>query len=117
MEFAKTVFKQKSKEKKTYFDKLSKKITLSDPKKRFFVTVFFLMMDILFCQQINRFEGMKSVVTSYQVSEPSFLLNASHLNFDVEARKFSNKFSDNVSPLFLAKCSPLKRRLEKRLLI
>ena len=43
---------------------------------------------------------MKSVVTSYQVLEPSFLSNTSHLNLEVQARKFSNKFSDNVSPFF-----------------
>ena len=58
-------------------------------------------MDILSGQLINRFERMKSVVTSYQVLEPSFLSNASHLDLEVEARKFFNKFSDNVSPLFL----------------
>ena len=58
-------------------------------------------MDIvLSCQPINRFEGMKSVVTSYQVLKSSFLSHAFHLDLDVEARKFSNKFSDNVCPLF-----------------
>ena len=30
----------------------------------------------------------------------SFLSNASHLDLEVEARKFSNTFFDNVSPLF-----------------
>ena len=58
------------------------------------------MLDILSCQLINRFEGMKLVVTSYQILEPSFLSNAFHLDLEVEARKFSNKFSENVSPLF-----------------
>ena len=58
------------------------------------------MMDIPSCQLINRFEGVKSVVTSYQVLEPSLLSNASHLDLEVEARKFSKKFFDNVSPLF-----------------
>ena len=100
MGFAKTVLKQKSKENKAYFDQISEGITLSNPKKRFCVTVFLPMMDILSYQLINRIEGMKSVVTSYQVLEPSFLSNASHLHLEVEARKFSNKFSDNVSPLF-----------------
>ena len=101
MGFAKTVFKQKSKENKSlYFDEISEGITLSDPKKRFCVTVFLPMMDILFCQLINRFEEMKSVVTSYQVLEPSFPSNASHLDLEVEARKYSNKFADNVPPLF-----------------
>ena len=66
------------------------------------------MMDILFCQLINRFEGMKSVVTSYQVLKPSFLLNASHLDFEVEARKFLNKFSDKVSPLFPSQMFSIK---------
>ena len=58
------------------------------------------MMDIHSYQLINGFTGMKLVVKSYQVLEPSFLSNASHLDVEVEARKFSNKFSDNVSLLF-----------------
>ena len=100
MGFAKTVLKQKSKENKAYFDQISEGITLSNPKKRFCVTVFLPMIDILSYQLINYIEEMKSVVMSYQVLEPSFLSNASHLHLEVEARKFSNKFSDNVSPLF-----------------
>ena len=106
---------KRAKKTKAYFDKIFEGITLSEPKKRFCVTVFFSMMDILSCQLINRFEGIKSVVTSYQVLEPSFLLNASHLDLEVETKKFSNRFSDNVSPLFPAKCSPSKRRLDKKL--
>ena len=62
--------------------------------------MFLPMMEILSCQLINRFKGMKSLVTSYQVFEPSFLSNAFHLDLVVEARKFSNKFSDNVFWLF-----------------
>ena len=54
------------------------------------------MMDILSCRLINRFEGVKSVVTSYQVLKPSLLSNARHVDFEVETRKFS----DNVSSLF-----------------
>ena len=50
------------------------------------------MMDILSCQLINCFEGMKSVVTSYQVLETSFLSNASHLDLEVEAKKFLTNF-------------------------
>ena len=48
---------QRIKKTKVYFDEISKRITLSDPKKRFCVTVFLLMMDILSCQLINRFKG------------------------------------------------------------
>ena len=66
------------------------------------------MMDILSCQLINRFEEMKSVGTSHQIWEPSFLSNASHLDLEVEARKFSNKFSDNVSPLFPSQMLSIK---------
>ena len=55
------------------------------------------MMDILSCQLINHFEGM------IQVLEPSFLSNPYHLDLEVEARKFSNKFSDNVFSLFPSK--------------
>ena len=91
---------KRAKKTKVNFDEISEGITLSDPKKRFCVTVFLPIMDILSCQLINRFEEMKSFVTSYQVLEPSLLSNASHLNLEVEARKFSSKFSDNVSPLF-----------------
>ena len=66
------------------------------------------MMDILSWQLVSRFEGMKSVVTSYQVLEPSFLSNASHLDLEVEARKFSEKFSDNISPLFPSQMLSIK---------
>ena len=42
MGFAKTLFKQKSKEnKRLYFDEISEGITLSDPRKQFCVTMFF----------------------------------------------------------------------------
>ena len=88
---------------------------LSDPKKRFCVTVYLPMMDILSCQLINCFEGMKSVVTSYQVLEPSFLSNAFHLDLDVEARKFSNKFSDNVSPLFPSQMLCIKTSFREKI--
>ena len=55
----------RAKKTKAYFDEMSEGITLSDPKKRFCVTVFLLMMDIFSCQLINRFEEIKLVVTSY----------------------------------------------------
>ena len=62
---------------KAYFDGTSKGITLSDPKKRLYVSVFLPMMNMLSCQLIDRFEEMKLVVTSYQILEPCFLSNAS----------------------------------------
>ena len=93
---------KRTKKTKAYFDETSEAITLSDSKKRFCVTVFLPIMNILSCQQINRFKEMKSVVRSYQVLEPSFLSNATHLDLEVEERKFFNKFSDNVSPLFFS---------------
>ena len=68
-------------------------------------------MNIISCQLINRFKGIKLVVTPYQVLEPSFLSNASHLDLEVEARKFSNKFSDNVSPLFPSEMLSIKNVL------
>ena len=115
MGFAKTVFKQKSKENTSLFDEISEGILLSNPKKRFCVTLFLPIMDIVSCQLINRFRGMKSVMTSYQVLEKSFQSNASHLNLEVEARKFSNNFIITSLRYFLAKCSPSKRCLKKRL--
>ena len=66
------------------------------------------MMDILSCQLTNCFEGMKSVVTSYQVLKSRFLSHAFHLDLEAEARKFSNKFSDNVSPLFPSQMLSIK---------
>ena len=57
-------------------------------------------MDIVSRQLINRFEGMNALVMAYQVLEPSFLSSASHFNIKEEAKKFSYKFADNVSPLF-----------------
>ena len=106
---------KRAKKKKAYFDEISEGITLSDPKKRFCVTVFIPMMNILFCQLINRFEGMKSVVTSYQVLERSFLSNASHLDLEVEAGKFLNKFSDNVSSLFPSQMLSIKTSFREKI--
>ena len=103
---------KRAKKTKAYFDEISEGVTLSNAKKRFCSTLFLPMMDILFCQLINRFEGMKSKVTLYQVLKPSFLSNASHLDLEIEARefsnKFSNKFSDNVSPLFPSQMLSIK---------
>ena len=79
------------------------------------VTVFLPMMDILSCQLINRFERMKLVVTSYQVLEPSFLSNASHLDFEIEARKCSSKFFDNISPLFPSQMLSIKTSFSKKI--
>ena len=73
------------------------------------------MMDILSCLLINRFEGMKSVVPSYQVLEPSLLSNASHLGLEVKARKFSYKFSDDVSPLFPSQMLSVKTSFREKI--
>ena len=97
--------------------KLSEGITLSNPKKQFCVSAFLPMMDIFSCKLINRFKGMKSVMTSYQVLEPSFLSNASHLGLEVEARKFSDKFSYNVSPLFLSQMLSIKTSFREKIKI
>ena len=106
---------KRGKKTKAYFDEMCEGITLTDPKKRFFVTVFLPMMDILSCQLINRFEGMKLLVTSYQVFEPSFLSNTSHLDLEVEARTFSNKFSDNVSLLFPSQMLSIKTSFREKI--
>ena len=58
---------------------------------------------------------MKSVVTSYQVLEPSFLSNASHLDLEFETRKFSNKFSYNVSPLFPSQMLTIKMLFREKI--
>ena len=107
---------KRAKKTKAYFmkyerrskDEISEGITLSDPEKRFCIILFFPMMDILSCQLSNRFKGIKLVVTSYQVLEPSFLSITSHLDLEVEARKFSNKFSNNISPLFSSQMLSIK---------
>ena len=91
---------KRAKKTKTFFDELSKGLALSDPVKRFRVTVFLPLMDIVSRQLINRFEGMNALVMAYQVLEPSFPSSASHFNIKEEAKKFFDKFADNVSPLF-----------------
>ena len=106
---------KRAKKTKAYFDEISEGITLRNPKKRFCVTVFLTMIDILSCQLVNYFEGIKPVVTSYQVLEPSFLSNASHLDLEVEARKFSNKFSHNVSPLFPSQMHSIETSFRERI--
>ena len=97
------------------FDEISKRIMLSDLKKRFCVTMFLPVMNILSCQLINRFEEMKPVVTLYQVLEPSFQSNASHLDLKIEARKFCNKFFDNVSLLFPSQMLSIKSSFRQKL--
>ena len=52
---------KRAKKLKAYFDEISEEITLSDSKKRFCVTVFLPVIDMLSCQLINRFEKIKSV--------------------------------------------------------
>ena len=73
------------------------------------------MMGILSCRVINLFEGIKSVETSYQNVETSFLLNASHLELLVEARKFSDRFSDDVSPLFPSQMLSIKTSFREKI--
>ena len=73
------------------------------------------MMNILSCQLINRFEGMKLVVTSNQVLKTSFLSNASHLDLEDEVRKFFNKFLENVSPLFSRQMLSIKTSFKKKI--
>ena len=73
------------------------------------------MMDILSCQLINGFEEMKSVETSYQVLEPSFSSNASHLDLEVEVRRFSDKFSGNVFPLFRSQMLSIKTSFREKI--
>ena len=114
-DFPREFLNERAKRTKAYFDEISEGITLSNPKKQFCVTVFLPMMDTLSCQLINCFEGMKLVVTSYQVLEPSFLSNASHLDVEVEAKKFSNKFSDNISALFPSQMLFIKISFRKKI--
>ena len=45
---------------KACFVEIFERKAFSGPKKQFYVTVFLSTMDILSCQLINRFEGMKS---------------------------------------------------------
>ena len=72
-------------------------------------------MDILSCQIINRFEGKELVMTSYQVFEPSFRPNTFHLDLEFEARKFSNKFSDNISQLFPSPMLSIKTSFKEKI--
>ena len=106
---------KRTKKTKTFFDELSEGIALSDPVKQFRVTVFLLLMDIVSRQLINRFEGMNALVMAYQVLEPSFLSSASHFNIKEEAKKFSDKFADNVSPLFLSQMLSIKTSFKEKI--
>ena len=55
------------------------------------------------------------MVKSYQVLEPSFLSNFSHLDLEVEARKFSNKLFDNVSPFFPTQMLSIKTSFKQKI--
>ena len=58
---------KRTKKIKTFFDELSEGIALSDPVKRFRLTVFLPLMDVVSRQLINRFERMNALVMAYQV--------------------------------------------------
>ena len=107
--------KRTKKTKTFFFDELSEGIALSDPVKRFCVTVFLPLVDIVSRQLIIRFEGMNALVVAYQVLEPSFLSSASHFNIKEEAKKFSDKFADNVSPLFPSQMLSIKTSLKEKI--
>ena len=51
--FPRQFLNKTAKKTKAYFDEISEGITLSNPKKRFCITVFIPMMDILSCQLIS----------------------------------------------------------------
>ena len=106
---------KRTKKTKTFFDELSEGIALSDPVKRFRITVFLPLMDIVSRQLINRFEGMNALVMAYQVLEPSFLSSASHFNIKEEAKKLSYKFADNVSPLFPSQMLSIKTSFKEKI--
>ena len=106
---------KRTKKTKTFFDKLSEGIALSDPVKRFRVTVFLPLMEIVSRQLINRFERMNALVMAYQVVKPSFLSSASHFNIKEEAKTFSDKFADNVSLLFPSQMLSIKTSFKEKI--
>ena len=71
------------------------------------------MIGILSCQLINRFEEMKSVVTSYQVLKLSFLSNAFHLDLEIEAKKFLTNFL--ITSLCLSQMLSIKTLFKKQI--
>ena len=54
-------------------------------------------------------------MTAYQVLEPNFLSRASHLDIEVEAKKCSSKFADNVSPLFSCQMLFIKTSFKEKI--
>ena len=54
-------------------------------------------------------------MTAYQVLEPSFLSSASHLDIEVKAKKFSDKFADKGSPLFSRQMLSIKKSFKEKL--
>ena len=115
MGFAKTVLNKRAKKTKAYFDEIAEGVRLSNPKKQFCVTVCILMMDIFSCQLINRLEGMKSVVTSYQVLELSFYQMLLIWILRLKQENFLINFLITSLRCFLVKCSSSKRRSAKKL--
>ena len=87
---------------KRHFDELSEDERLNDPEKCFRVTVFLPMIDTLSSQLYSRFQGMKSVVEAYQVLQPQFLSNSTETEIKLKAEQFSERFSEDISPLFPA---------------
>ena len=72
-------------------------------------------MDIIFRQLINRFEGIKSLVTTYQLFEPSILSSVFHLYIEVEVKKFYDKFADDGFPVFPSQILSIKTSFREKI--
>ena len=106
---------KKTKKTNGYFDEISKRIMLSNLKKRFCVTVFLPVMDILSCQLINRFEEMKPVVALYDIKFWKQVFNQMLLIWILRLKQenFVTNFLITCLCCFLAKCFPSNRPLDK----
>ena len=102
---------KRTKKTKTFFDELSEGIALNDPVKRFRVTVFLPLMDIVSRQLIKRFEGMNALVMAYQVFYQVLLI----LILRRKQKNFSEKFADNVSLLFPSQMLSIKTSFKEKI--
>ncbi|XP_042308882.1 zinc finger MYM-type protein 1-like isoform X2 [Sceloporus undulatus] len=106
---------QRAQKVKEHFDALYEDQRLTDPKSKFRVTVFYPMVDSIVSQLDNRFKGMKEVIDAYRIVQPSFLASSTDEELRCEADKFSNRFSDDVTPLFKAQILSVRNAFKSKL--
>jgi hypothetical protein len=100
---------------KSHFDELCQDERLKDPEQLFRNDVFYGSLDIISNQLRHRFEGLKKVVSSFDILQPKTLLSLSDSELEQKADEFVNLFRSDVSPSFVSEILSVRSALRKEI--